>query len=143
MAIPKAMQGKYDGIAPLIAEFCDDRLNDEYKGLCLRLLEKLCRKRPSPLLGGSEETWAAGIVYAICTNNFIFDRANPLRMSAAELAAPFGLSANTASVKASQIRKLIKLSSLDNQWLLPQYQEEMDVQDMPFQVRQFFERFRS
>ena len=143
MAIPKVMQEKYDEIALLIAEFCDDRLNDEYKGLCLRLLEKLCRKRPSPLLGGREETWAAGIVYVICTNNYIFDKTNSLRMSAAALAAPFALSANAASVKASQIRKLLKLSSLDIQWLLPQYQEEIDLQNMPFQFRQFFERFRS
>jgi hypothetical protein len=142
MAIPKAMQEKYDEISPLIAEFCDDRLNDEYKGLCLRLLEKLCRKRPSPLLSGREETWAAGIVYVICTNNYIFSKENPFRMSAAELAAPFGLSPNTASVKASEIRKLLRLSSLDNQWLLPQYQEHIDLENTPFQVRLFFERFR-
>lgn len=142
MAIPQAMQEKYDRIAPLIAQFCDAHLNDEYKALCLKLLEKLCRKRPSPLLAAKEETWAAGIVYAIGANNYIFSKDNPLRLSAAQLAAPFGLSANTAAAKASEIRKILRLSSLDNQWLLPQYHEDIDLKDIPSQFRAFYERFR-
>lgn len=110
MAIPNAMQEKYGGIASLIAEFCDDRLNDEYKGLCLRLLEKLCRKRPSPLLKGREETWAAGIVYAVAANNFIFDKANPYSMTAQDIADGFNLSAATAGNKASQLRRMFDIS---------------------------------
>lgn len=35
MSIPKNMQGKYDEIAALIAPFCDEYLNDEYKSVVL------------------------------------------------------------------------------------------------------------
>ena len=48
--------------------------DDDFKPLCLKALAKLCRKRPSPLVSGKARTWAAGIVYAIGQQNFIFDR---------------------------------------------------------------------
>ena len=78
MKIPVKMQEKYDKIAPLIITFCNEKLNDEYKDLCLRLLVKLCRKKASPLLGGRSNTLATGIIHAIGSNNFIFDKTQKL-----------------------------------------------------------------
>lgn len=121
MSIPKAMQEKYDSIAELVVGFCDAHLNEAYKALCLKLLEKLCRKRPSPLLGGREETWAAGVVYAIAANNFIFDKSNPYAMSAQEIADEFNLSAATAANKASQIKKMFGISYFNAEWMLPEH----------------------
>ena len=46
----------------LIEEFCHEHLNDEYAGVCRQMAEKLARKRPSPLLRGSPNSWASGIV---------------------------------------------------------------------------------
>ena len=148
MAIPKAMQEKYDEIALLIAEFCDDRLNDEYKALCLHLLEKLCRKRPSPLLGGREATWAAGIVYAIATNNFIFDKANPYCMTAQDIADGFNLSASTAGNKASELRRMFDISYMNSEWVLQVYLQDnpavwmlkvdgfiVDIRHMPLHIQ--------
>ena len=58
MKIPAQMQPVYEEIAGMIDEYCEKYLNEEYRALCLRLLEKLCRKRPSPLLKGRRNTWA-------------------------------------------------------------------------------------
>jgi len=157
MAIPKAMQERYDEIAPLISEFCDDRLNDEYKALCLHLLEKLCRKRPSPLLGGREETWAAGIVYAIDANNFIFDKANPYCMTAQDIADGFNLSASTAGNKASELRRMFDISYLNTEWLLQEHLQDnpavwmlkvdgfiVDIRNMPLHIQKLaFEKASS
>ena len=52
MNIPAQMQPVYEEIAGMIEEYCEKYMNEEYRVLCLRLLEKLCRKRPSPLLKG-------------------------------------------------------------------------------------------
>lgn len=120
MSIPKSMQPLYDQIAPLLTDFCRQYLTDDYEVLCLRLLEKLCRKRPSPLLSGRINTWAAGIVYAIATNNYIFDRSQPIHMTANELCAPFGLSKSTVANKAAEISRLCHVSRYDVQWLLPE-----------------------
>lgn len=119
MVIPKTMQAKYDEIAPLIVAFCDEKLSEDYKALCLRLLEKLCRKRPSLLLSGRARTWAAGIIYAIGANNFIFDKSQKIHMTAGELAAGFGLAASTAGNKAAEIRDMFKIDYFNTEWQLP------------------------
>ena len=124
MAIPKSMQGKYDEIAPLIIAFCDEKMNEDYKEICLRLLEKLCRKRPSPLLGGRARTWAAGIVYAVGATNFIFDKSQEIHMTAGELASGFGIAASTAGNKANEIHDMFKMHFGNCEWLLPQMIED-------------------
>lgn len=111
--VPKETQPIYDLIAPVICSFCDANLDERYLERCLAALEKLCRKRPSPLLGGSLRSWAAGIVYFICAQNDRFVRGCPNRLEASKVAGFFGLSAATASGKASQIRKLFHAKSYD------------------------------
>jgi len=100
MSIPKEIQDKFKEIGEMLIDFCDEKLNEDYEDLCLRLLEKLCRKRPSPLLSGKASTWAAGIAYAIGSNNFIFDKTQEIHLTANELASAFGVSSSTASSKA-------------------------------------------
>ena len=153
MSVPKNMQGKYDEIAHLIVAFCNEKLDDSYKEICLRLLEKLCRKRPSPLLGGRARTWAAGIVYAIGANNFIFDKSQEIHMTADEIASGFDVSASTAGNKAGEIRNMFKIDYFNAEWVLPKLIEKnpaiwmvkvngyvVDIRRMPLEVqRQAFE----
>ena len=149
MKIPAQMQPVYNEIAGMIEEYCEKYLSDEYKTLCLRLLEKLCRKRPSPLLKGRRNTWAAGIVYAIASNNFIFDKSMPIHLTADELSRPFGIAPPTAGNKAAEIRKLVRMSSWDTEWLLQELIEDnpaiwmlsvdgfiVDARDLPLEFQQ-------
>ncbi|GBU27322.1 hypothetical protein R84B8_00852 [Treponema sp. R8-4-B8] len=149
MSIPKEMQDKYDEIAAMLIEFCDKKLNEDYKDLCLRLLEKLCRKRPSPLLSGKTSTWAAGIAYAIGSNNFIFDKTQEIHLTANELASAFGVSSSTASNKAAELKKMFKINYFNIEWMLPENIEDnpmiwmvkvngliVDVRDMPLDIQQ-------
>ena len=85
MSIPIQMRPIYGELAEMISDYCGRFLSEDYHTLCLRLLEKLCRKRPSPLLRGRRNTWAAGIVYAIAANNLIFDKSMPIHRTADEL----------------------------------------------------------
>ncbi|MBQ9349191.1 MAG: hypothetical protein IJT94_17935 [Oscillibacter sp.] len=124
MSVPKAMQDKYNEIAAILEPYCDEYLDAEYKGLCLHALEKLCRKRPSPLLSGRPKTWTAGIVYAIGQTNFIFDKSQPVHMTATEIVEPLGVSTNTASAKATEIRKLLKIDRFSAEWMLPSQVEK-------------------
>lgn len=119
MNVPKAMQDKYDEIAQLIKEFSDQHLNEEYLELCLKLLAKLCRKRPSPVLRGRITTWASSIIYAVGQVNFIFDSNQEIHLSAEELSEPFGVSKNTAANKAAELRKMFKMTHFCDEWTLP------------------------
>lgn len=119
MGVPKAMRGKYDEIAAIVEPFCDEYLGDEYRELCLRALEKLCRKRPSPVLSRRPGTWAAGIIYAVGQANWLFDKDQPIHMTAAELADHLGVSKSTASSTAAEIRKRLKIDHFNAEWVLP------------------------
>ena len=116
MAFPKQMQPVYDAMVPVLEAFCDACLAEEgkaYLDLCLKVLEKLCRKRPSPLLVGNLRTWTAGIAYFICAQNDRFVISCPKRLSAADVAGFFGLSASTASHQANKIRRLFGVLNYD------------------------------
>jgi len=119
MKVPKSMLDKYHAIAPLITGFCEEYLNDEYAALSLLMLEKLCRKRPSPLLSGKPNTWACGIVYAVGSNNFLFDKSETPHMRAYDLAEKFGLSQSTAGNKARDINRMLNIRVLEPEWTLP------------------------
>lgn len=124
MNIPKEMKSTYGEISAILTDYCANYLSKEYEELCLHALEKLCRKRPSPLKSGRSNTWAAGIIYAIGANNFIFDKSQPIHMTAKELVAPLGVAASTASAKASAIKKMLKINYFQQEWCLPSSMED-------------------
>jgi len=122
--VPNAMSARYMEIAQIIEDFCDEKLDADYKELCLKALAKLCRKRPSPVASGRVRTWACGIVYAIGSNNFIFDKSQPISMTASEISEWFGLSKSTAGNKATEISRLLNLSYFDSEFTLPSFVEK-------------------
>jgi len=143
------MQEKYNEIAPLIINFCNEKLNDEYKDLCLHLLEKLCRKRSVPLLGGRINTWAAGIIHAIGSNNFIFDKTQKLHLTSNEISTAFGISTSTAGSKANEIKKMFKIDYFNPEWQINELIEKnpmiwmvqingliVDIRDMSSEIQQ-------
>src|SRR6266478_2253311 len=60
--IPDSMHSKFASITSKTDAFCQRYLNAEYRQLVRTAVAALCRKRPSPLLRGSEDFWAAGFI---------------------------------------------------------------------------------
>jgi hypothetical protein len=116
--VPAAMADTYISASELVSQFCDERLDVEYREICLRALEKLCRKRPSPLLRGHLNTWACGIVHAVGKINFLFDKKAPVHSTADELAGWFGISKSASSSKSAEVSKLLGLSYFDREFSL-------------------------
>ena len=117
-SVPLQMRATFEAIVAQTDSFCKEHLTDEHADLCRKLAAALCRKRPSPLLSGSLNTWACGIVYAIGSLNFLFDKSNPHYISAADLAGAFGLARNTAGAKAKTIRDALHIDTFDWHWSL-------------------------
>jgi LysM repeat protein len=107
-----------DNIAKIIKGFCDKKLNDEFLDVCMHVLKKLSRKRPSPLLGGRANTWASGIVYAVASNNFVFDRSQDYYMPAQDIADGFGLSKSTVQQQATKISKMLRMSYFEPEYII-------------------------
>jgi hypothetical protein len=100
-------------ILDLIKGFTDEKLDAEYFELSKNLLMKLGRKREVPFVRGRLDIWAGGIIYAIGSINFLFDKASEPYVSATEIADYFNSSKSTVASKAKTIKDLTKMDILD------------------------------
>ena len=113
------MKPTFESIVELTDEFCREYLNDEYAQLSRELAAALSRKRPSPLLRGSADIWACGIVYALGYVNFLFDKSESPFVGADQLCHAFGVGKSTAYQKSKNIRDIFHMSQFDPRWCLP------------------------
>lgn len=117
-SIPEATQDEFAEIMDIVKNLCKEHLNEEYYELAQELAAKLARKRPSPLLSGRSNTWAAGIIHALGMVNFLFDKSQDPYLSSKELADLFGLSQSTIGAKSKSIRDIFKMRQMDPAWTL-------------------------
>jgi hypothetical protein len=120
----RAKEDKIEAISGLIHQFCSERLNEEFLDISLHVLQKLSRKRPSPLASGRAHTWACGIIYAVASNNFVFDRSQPYYMSAQDIADGFGLSKSTAQNQAANINKMLKIDYFKAEYVIASLRDD-------------------
>ncbi len=129
--VPAAMEPRYNEIAALIEAICTEHLNAEYATVCRQMAATLARKRPSPLVGGRANTWAAAIVYTVGSVNFLFDKTQTPHMRADELATIFGVSKSTAANKSREIKTMLNIDIFDSNWTLP---SKMDANPVAWMV---------
>lgn len=94
-------------------------MNDEYAEIVRKLTAALCRKRLSPVQSGTPQTWAAGIIHAVCMINFGFDKSQTPSTSSIEICSYFKKAQSTVGNKSKEIRSLLKISQWDHNWMLP------------------------
>ena len=126
MAKRKATSKQSGEIGPVLEQivamtdkFCRERLNEEYAVLCRRLVEKLARKRPSPLISGKPETWACGVIRTIGWVNFLDDSSGKPHMKLTAIDKAFGVGESTGQGKSKTIRTMLKIRQFDHHWTLP------------------------
>jgi len=121
------LRPRVEAILEVISEVCLEHLDEEYAILSARLIGKLARKRSSPLLRGQPRIWAAGAIYTIAVNNFLFDPEQMPHMRAAELSKLLEVPQATMGIRANQIRKLLGLRApLD-----PEFSRQDLIEDHP------------
>ena len=147
--IPKQMQTTFDAIVALTDEFCKEYLTEEYAQLSRQATATLCRKRPSPLGQGRVNTWACGIVSALGSVNFLFDKSQELYLSATDLCDGFGVSKGAGSAKAKVVRDTLDMIPMDPNWCLPSMIDDnpmawmimvngliVDARNMPLEIQE-------
>lgn len=103
-------------LTDLVSGFCGQYLDDEYEELCVKLVEKLGRKREVPFKRGKIENWASGVVYTIGQLNFLFDDSFDPYVTPDDICNHFKTKKSTASNKARDIRKLLNLKLGDDEF---------------------------
>jgi hypothetical protein len=109
LRIPIAMQETTGEVIAFTDQVCSEHLNAEYARLARRLVARLARKRPSPLMRGDTRIWAAGVLYVLAQVNFLFDRSQTPHMSSAELATAINVKPTTMANKAAMINRMLDI----------------------------------
>jgi len=113
------MAQKFAAITALTDAFCEKHLNDEYRVLIHRVVGSLARKRPSPLLKGKENVWAAAAVHSVGRVNFLDDPSQVPHCKPKFLFEFFGVAESTGQNKSREIREALGMGPMSPEWTLP------------------------
>lgn len=107
--------------------FCDQKLDYEYKYLCEKLIKKLGRKRDVPFQRGKIEIWAAAVIHALGSINFLFDKSFKPYITVEQISEYFGTKNSTVSNKAGEIKKMLDLWHFN-----PEFSTKKTLNENPF-----------
>lgn len=93
----------------LTGTFCEEYLNNDYAQLCEKLIKKMGRKRDVPFQKGKLEIWAAAVVHALGSINFLFDKSFEPYVKLEQINAHFGTKKATVTNKSRQIKDLFDM----------------------------------
>lgn len=149
LRVPKALREKVERIFAVTDACCVEHLANDYAPLCRKLVGKLARKRPSPLARGDLRIWAAGVICAVGTVNFLTDPSESPHLTHAQLADLLGVSQRTMEHKSRLIRDLLDIGHFDIElcrpsllarhptaWLISIDGLIVDARTMPAEIQQ-------
>ena len=102
---------KREKLTQMVEEFCDEYLNDDYKELSLKLIEKMALKKSIRYHKGKLEVWASAIIYSISQVNSLFDDSNEVHITRKDILNYFKASQTTVSIKAINLRDTFDMDS--------------------------------
>ncbi len=103
-------------IRDLVRPFCTQHLDDELTGFVEALCDMVGHEQMMTITRGKPEIWAAAIVYVIARLNFLFDKANPLFLTADTICDYFGTIKSTTGQKATLIEEACDITRSDSRF---------------------------
>lgn len=103
------IKNRENELIELTRKFCSEKLNEEYLLLCKKLVNRLGENKDVPFKRGKIEIWAAAVIYAVGSINFLFDKSFEPYISTDELNSFFGTKKTTVSNKARQIKDMFDM----------------------------------
>lgn len=114
----------------LIQDFCNQKLNEEYFSLCKKVVFKMRNKSKVPFNRGELEIWAAAIIYAIGSINYLFDKASKPYLVSQEINNFFNTKTKTVSNKARAIKNMFDMTIFDDEFSTQQMKENNPFDNM-------------
>ncbi|WP_407269657.1 DUF6398 domain-containing protein [Radiobacillus sp. PE A8.2] len=108
----------------LTTGFSQQYLNEEYNVVIEQLVQKMARKRDVPFQSGKIEIWAAAVIHALGTVNFLFDKANEPYASVTDICEFFGTKQSTTTQKSKKIRDMFNMTYFDDQFAIKTMKEQ-------------------
>lgn len=82
------------------------------------------RKKQVPFLTGRIEIWAAAVIHALGTINFLFDKSNQPYASVTDINGYFGTKQSTISQKSKKIRDMFNMTYFDSDFSIESVNRE-------------------
>jgi len=101
----------------LIAQCCKAMLNDNYHELCQKIKADYMRLFPEAMNRGKAEIWAAAIIWAAGTLNFLSDQASKPYATLIDVCSFFGTKNSTVGGKAGHIRNTLGMDRLNTDYM--------------------------
>ena len=99
-----------NNLLELTRGFCAQKLDDDYAQLCEKLILKMGRKREVPFQSGKPAIWAAAVISALGSINFLFDKAFEPYSTPDQINEYFGTKKSTVEGKAKIIKEMFKMT---------------------------------
>ena len=100
-------------VVGLIQSYANKQLDSEYITLAKKLITKLELEPNNVLATETPELWAAAVVHAISSVNFLFDKAHPLYVPEASIAEHFGQQPQPVADQSIWLRTSLKIRHFD------------------------------
>ncbi|WP_170287522.1 DUF6398 domain-containing protein [Aquibacillus halophilus] len=117
------VEEKKSQLLELTHAFSDEFLNEEYEEIIDKLILKMSRKREVPFLTGKIEIWAAAVIHALGTINFLFDKDNKPYVLSSQICDFFETKQSTTSQKSKVIRDMFKMGYFDSDFSVSTIQQ--------------------
>jgi hypothetical protein len=108
------VEEKKEQLIQLTTEFSQQYLNEEYNAVIEKLISKMARKRDVPFVTGKIEIWAAAVIHALGTVNFLFDKASQPYVSVTDICQFFDTKQSTTTQKSKMLRDMFNMSYFDD-----------------------------
>ncbi|MCX6328396.1 MAG: DUF6398 domain-containing protein [Bacteroidia bacterium] len=109
----KEIKESEEKLIGLTNSFCTQKLNFEYKRLCMNLVKRLGRKRDVPFQRGRIEIWAAAVIYTIGSINFLFDKSFKPFVKPDDICEYFDTKRSTVTNKVREIKDMLDIGFFD------------------------------
>jgi hypothetical protein len=110
------IKAKGKELLALLEPFCKEKLDADYYRLCEKLINKMSRKRDVPFVNGKLNIWAAAIIHALGSINFLFDKSFEPYITVGEINDYFETKQTTVASKSKQIRDMFNMGYFDNEF---------------------------
>lgn len=127
------IKSKEADLIQLTDSFCNEKLNEEYAYLCRKLVKKMGRKRDVPFITGKLNVWAAAVIQAIGSINFLFNKSSTPYASVNDICNFFEVKKGTVSGRVTQLNKLFKLSYFSDEFRIKDMLNPLDMFKQLFQ----------
>jgi tetratricopeptide (TPR) repeat protein len=108
-AITEDVSDRAAELQKMVETFCKKHLNDEYNDLCTKLVKAMAQRDDISFAKGKLEIWAAAVVCAIGSYNFLYDKTFKPYMQQKDILKAFGVSTGSVSTKVSELREAFDL----------------------------------